>query len=169
MDNIWSSSPSTLTVMQLRESVPPISVTSLFYQRRIYFSPNRRFLQNFALGEWMNAVETDSDSRQSNLTLYMLSVVFVLFATCFKATYQAVVRWVDYFDSKCLIWFNLICLVLTWFVLTWLDLSWLVLTWLVLSWLVLTWLDLTWGRHINFTIEGNYLNNEEYDWGRGKF
>ena len=51
-----------------------------------------RFLQNYALGEWMSAVETDSGSRRRNLMLYLFSVVFVLFTTCFKVTYQAAVR-----------------------------------------------------------------------------
>ena len=52
-----------------------------------------RFLQNYALGEWMSAVETDSGSKRKNLMLYLFSVVFVLFTTCFKVTYQAAVRW----------------------------------------------------------------------------
>jgi hypothetical protein len=56
------------------------------------FSPLHRFLQNLTLGVWMEAVEQESGSRRSDLLLYVASVVFVLLATCFKATYQAVVR-----------------------------------------------------------------------------
>ena len=47
----------------------------------------------------MNAVETDSRSRQRDLMLYVLSVLFVLGATCFKAVYQAVVRCVTVGDD----------------------------------------------------------------------
>ena len=42
----------------------------------------------------MSAVETDSGSKRKNLMLYLFSVVFVLFTTCFKVTYQAAIRWV---------------------------------------------------------------------------
>lgn len=61
-----------------------------YYLYRIY----RRFLENFSLANWMSAIESGSDSRKGDLALYITAVVFVLFATCFKIAYEAVVRYV---------------------------------------------------------------------------
>jgi ABC-type multidrug transport system fused ATPase/permease subunit len=55
------------------------------------FLPSTWFFQNYTLGEWTSAVENNSSSKDKDLLMYIISVVLVLFATCFKVTYMALV------------------------------------------------------------------------------